>query len=425
MSLLDDILKKVLPDKESAKKPAEPKPESKSTPKKIEQPKPVKPGSLDEVAKPNVTIQVKSTGNEKPAQAKAPTDSSSKIIQAAPNAPTSVSSVEDPNKGKSNLQEAAYNPATKSLIDEVLSRDVQPENISDNSPERLNIESADRILGDNPLYGNENNKIDQYAKRDRTDLSALFGYLSSVSDGKFKDLATSYKPPESADEVVEKMMAVRQAAQAQRDQSENRQAKNAVDAYEAKIKPITSAHQALISALNTGAKTDSALIKTLLDGVNRAYATDADNSQRYLSNLDNNKTKTEIANASFTNRAREFAAKMRPSGRSKRVDPDIQEIISTRMAPLFYPKGQVHPDKKQWGSRETKIMGNLNLMVDAYGHRLGLYNAESTDQEIIEGRRRAAEAIIAAWEPNTRTFSDPDVEAVVREIHGETKRGSK
>jgi hypothetical protein len=423
--ILDEIVNKILGDK-SAKKPAESKPESKSTPKKIEQPKPVKSGSLDEIAKPTETLKLtEGKSKEKPAQAKAPVNNSRSIIQAAPKAPTSALAVEDPNKGRANLEEAANNPATRAMLDEILSRDVQPEDISDNSPERLNIESANRILGDDPQLGNENNKVDQYAKRDRTDLSPLFGYLSSVSDGKFKDLATSYKPPESADQVVEKMMGMRQVTQAQRDQSENRQAQNAVDAYEAKVRPITTAHQALISALNTGAKADSTLVKTLLDGISRANSTDANNSQKYLSNFDNNTTKTEIANASFTNRAREFSAKMRTTGRGKRVDPDITEIIATRMAPLFYPKGQVHPDRKQWGSRETKIMGNLNLMVDAYAHRLGLYNIESNDQEVVEGRRRAAEAIISAWDPATRTFNDPDVEAVVREIHGETRRGSK
>ncbi len=411
-----ESLKKLWNDETKKNEP--PKQENKSTVKKLDPPKLIKSGG--EVSNSEHVAIKRSGKSEKLELAPVPKDRSKDIPNTSKGAPKTASAVEDPKKAAATLDAAANSQATKSLTEKLFDTPVpQSENIADNSPERLNIDSANRVIGDAPEYSNKRSKLDQYATRDRTDLSPLFGYLSSVSDGKFKDLATSYKPPESADEEVEKMMGSRQEAQSQRDTAEHRKANSVIQAYEAQTKPITTIHNALISALNSGAKSDSAIVRTLLDNLQKYSAVDATNQQRYLSSLGSDTTKTNIANANIRQRATEFQASLMRKNEGKAAKDDLEDHIANRLVPVLYPNNRkvLHPDKKQWGSREQRIMGNAQIFIDGYAHKYGLINENSTIEDIKAARRTAVEKIIAARNHERGDFSnDPDVQSVFLEV---------
>lgn len=364
----------------------------------------------------STSSQTQSTKSEATAQAKAPRDLSKKIPR------TSQGIAPDDKKTRVNdLSEFVASDEAQSYIDKIAQLGKpSEENISDDLPWRKNLGIADRILKD------DNNpdivtKLDRYITRDRTDYSPLLGYIASISDGKYNKLADSYNPPKSMDDIVQSAINMRELAQKNRDQSENQQSKNAIDAYEAITRPQVEGLKALNSIFLGGQRADSNLTRTIIDAIQSGKNAETQALKDYFSTFMKTGSTVEIANASLRAKAERFRKSANTSYGKKNqylLDELNNEII-TFLAPIFSKRGgSISKDEKIRAPSDQRVIGEIATVIDAVVIDNGLADENSSPEEMHRARMKAARWIRSQYDPETKGFKDPGLQETFRKYKG-------
>jgi hypothetical protein len=254
-------------------------------------------------------------------------------------------------------------PAIDNLVKAVQKGGPSPlANISDKLPERENIAIADEFT----------NKIkDKALDLNRIDLGPAMALADFWTGGKSK-LAASYKAPKSNDEILQDMMALRQAAIKERDDAELKQKDQQLDAYNKLfILPRQNMFDS-ISRIFQGAGKD-------INGLSRVINTAMQSGENTLSNnttdlqlgLLRTRTQREQQIRDNQQRSDELAARInshlgRQGGKAKRdYYEELDQTLAGVVAPKFTPKGQPLPsDRKEWSSKNSKALGAVQRFAD-------------------------------------------------------------
>lgn len=297
----------------------------------------------------------------------------------------------DPNDREVAVDNFINNKNISSMLEGLIGgANIGDVNLTDNNPKRSNLEIADEFLFDTKDDENFTSRGDRYRTRDRTDLSPAMALADFWTGGK-SNLAAAYKAPQSADEVYEKMLALRGKETAARDKAELDKYSENVDAYKKlAVDPLTDVIKAHAQIYNSTGKNDAGTLRSMIQAVQSGNNKYSDNLTEVLVKNLMDSTKRDISNASLRQRAEEVAARAdrETGGKPQDFNKQIDNEITTYLAPVFLGKA-LPPNRELWSAKEQKAVGAISKFVDAVVVDLEL----DKRYPIQEARMRAIQSI--------------------------------
>lgn len=288
--------------------------------------------------------------------------------------------------------------------------------LSDKIPERKNIDVAEEFI---------DKYKDTILNANRTDLRPALALLDYWTGGK-SNLASSYTPPTSTDDMYKTMMQFDQAGVKERSDSELKQRDILLDAYQKIfIKPRTDILDAA-SRVNQGTGRD---ISSMLRNINSAMQSGenvfSNNSTKLQGELLKTRSEREIAVRKYRSQAdllnTRINAELGRRGARDKNDyyKNIDRVLATIVAPKFTKSGTTLPeDRKEWSKSNSKTLGAIINFADFVIASRGFDVKEHDIDELMRLRVNVLNEIAMGY--NNGEFTDPELQQLSEEFHGKS-----
>lgn len=322
--------------------------------------------------------------------------------------PTKTQFREPQNTPSGAVNEAMAIPFIDKLFREIDKKGPTAEtNLEDETPPRDNIELAKRYIEENS---------GRLLNQPRTDLSSLMALADFWTGGK-SNLAASYKPPKSNDDMMMAMLDENRRSVAQRDQAELARDKNIADAYkELVIDPKLKILDSAVGVYRGTAKLDADALRNINTLMQSGQNTLADNVSRQQTELMKETQRTKIENAKNWLKAQEIERRINIGLGRKGPDAKrdyfkkITDLQANVLAPKFMPdKRRLDPNEVDfWPPKTRARLGSLMSFADHVISARGV-SSDISDDDLMAERLRVLNEIAIGFNDVTQEFSDQEL----------------